>query len=42
MMGHRARSPDLPVRCRRAVLAGAVGPLVQLQDIRMACLKKSE
>ena len=34
MMGHRAGSSDLPVRCRGAVLAGAAGPIVGVEERR--------
>jgi hypothetical protein len=33
-MGHRAGSSDLPVRCRGAVLAGAAGPIVSVEERR--------
>jgi hypothetical protein len=34
MIGHRAGSSDLPVRCRDAVLAGAAGPFVGVEGRR--------
>jgi hypothetical protein len=34
MMGHRASSSDLPVRCRGAVLAGTAGPIVGVEERR--------